>query len=111
APDWLRSLRETIAYYDLWLAPYDLVYLGLLAVTYLTFLRVRRLGHQPRFLDYRALAEGLRVQFYWRLSGLTDSAADHYLRRQKGELDWIRAALRAGDILDGVAVPAPPSPP
>src|SRR5262249_2343896 len=39
-------------------------------------------------------AEGLRVQFFWRLAGLQDGAADHYLRRQRSEMDWIRNAVR-----------------
>ncbi len=50
---------------------------------------------QDRFQDYRALAEGLRVQFYWRLAGIAESVYDHYLARQEGELDWIRNAMRA----------------
>jgi hypothetical protein len=54
---------------------------------------------QGRYLDYRALAEGLRVQFYWRLSGLPDSASSSYLRKQLDELRWIREALRAAAAL------------
>ncbi len=115
--DWLarrgvvvpESLRGTVRWMvyerDLWLAAYDLVYLGMLGLTIGVFLLSRRRGQQTRYQDYRALAEGLRVQFYWRLVGLRDSAADHYLRKQKGELDWIRAALRVGDLLEGVRVP------
>jgi hypothetical protein len=52
-----------------------------------------------RYLDYRALAEGLRVQFYWRLAGLADSASSSYLRKQLDELRWIREALRAAAAL------------
>jgi hypothetical protein len=54
---------------------------------------------QGRYLDYRALAEGLRVQFYWRLAGLHDSASSSYLRKQLDELRWIREALRAAAAL------------
>jgi hypothetical protein len=54
---------------------------------------------QGRYLDYRALAEGLRVQFYWRLAGLPDSASSAYLRKQLDELRWIREALRAAAAL------------
>lgn len=52
-----------------------------------------------RYLDYRALAEGLRVQFYWRLAGLPDNASSSYLRKQADELRWIREALRAAAAL------------
>ena len=55
---------------------------------------VRRTDYQNRRQDYRALAEGLRVQFFWRLAGLPDAAEDHYLRKQRSELEWIRYALR-----------------
>jgi hypothetical protein len=54
---------------------------------------------QGRYLDYRALAEGLRVQFYWRLAGLPDGASSSYLRKQLDELRWIREALRAAAAL------------
>jgi hypothetical protein len=54
---------------------------------------------QGRYLDYRALAEGMRVQFYWRLAGLHDSASSSYLRKQLDELRWIREALRAAAAL------------
>ena len=54
---------------------------------------------QGRYLDYRALAEGLRVQFYWRLAGLHDAASSSYLRKQLDELRWIREALRAAAAL------------
>jgi hypothetical protein len=53
---------------------------------------------ERRYLDYRALAEGLRVQFFWRACGLNDSVAEHYLRKQRSELDWIRHATRAWSI-------------
>ncbi len=83
----------------------DAVYVAALAAAYAVWLWARRVRHQTRHLDYRALAEGLRVQFFWRLAGLSGSAADHYLRRQQGELDWIRRALRTVDL---AAPPAPP---
>ncbi len=61
---------------------------------------VRR-DYQRKYLDYRGLAEALRVQLYWRIAGLTDSVADHYLRNLRSELDWIRQALRACHLVSG----------
>lgn len=46
---------------------------------------------ESRF-DSRALAEALRVQFYWALSGSIHSVAANYMQRQRSELDWIRCA-------------------
>jgi len=52
-----------------------------------------------KFLDYRALAEGLRVQFYWRLAGVSgqlrnDFAYDNFLHKQDAEIGWIRNVMR-----------------
>jgi hypothetical protein len=69
-------------------------YLLLLTMADLAYLRTRWRKSQDRFQDYRALAEGLRVQFFWRLAGSTRAVADYYLRKQRSELRWIRDALR-----------------
>ncbi|WP_230474670.1 hypothetical protein [Dyella monticola] len=59
----------------------------------------RREWHR-KYLDYRALAEGLRVQLYWRRAGIlkdTDHefAHDNFLQKQNVELGWIRNVMRA----------------
>jgi hypothetical protein len=74
-------------------------YLAAFASLTVILLWQRRRDVQGRYLDYRALAEGLRVQFYWRLAGLPDSASSSYLRKQADELRWIREALRAAAAL------------
>jgi hypothetical protein len=73
-------------------------YLIFLLVADLVFVWVKyRIKHR-KYLDYRALAEGLRVQMFWRLAGVQRSVADDYLRWQRSELGWIRQAIRAGLI-------------
>ena len=62
------------------------------------YLHARRADNQNKHQDYRALAEGLRVQLFWRLAGLPDSVADHYLRKQRSELTWIRNAIQVWRI-------------
>ncbi|MEH6591762.1 MAG: hypothetical protein V7746_15995 [Halioglobus sp.] len=52
-----------------------------------------------KYLDYRALAEGLRVQFYWALIGIgpAEGAAvvyDKLMEKQVVELVWIRHVMR-----------------
>ncbi len=59
----------------------------------------RRRSWDRRYLDYRALAEGLRVDFYWELSGVRarfDDAFAHesFLHKQDTQIEWIRAAMR-----------------
>jgi hypothetical protein len=76
-----------------------ITYLAAFASLTVILLWQRQRDVQGRYLDYRALAEGLRVQFYWRLAGLHDSASSSYLRKQLDELRWIREALRAAAAL------------
>jgi hypothetical protein len=73
-------------------------YLGALGVAYAWYMWAKRADYENKYLDYRALAEGLRVQFFWRLAGLRHSVADHYLHKQRGELNWIRQALRVWNL-------------
>ncbi len=54
--------------------------------------------YQNKHLDYRALAEGLRVQLFWHFAGLEDEVADHYRRKHRTELEWIRNAIRVCNV-------------
>lgn len=60
-------------------------------------------GWHRKYMDYRALAEGLRVQFYWAAAGVTSEsrwkyAHDSFLRSHDPELGWIRNVMRAAGI-------------
>jgi len=55
-------------------------------------------GYQNKHLDYRAFAEGLRVQLFWNIIKLKEDVSEHYLRKQQSELDWIRYAIRSCSI-------------
>lgn len=59
----------------------------------------KRSGWIRQYLDYRALAEGLRVQFYWAAAGVSNEneskfAHDNFLQAQDPELGWIRNVMR-----------------
>ena len=85
----------------------DVATSNLLIYAFLIFLLVnvmlaavakRRQWHR-KYLDYRVLAEGLRVQFYWavgsvRGAGETKFAYDNFLRQRDMELGWIRNVMR-----------------
>jgi hypothetical protein len=84
------------------------------------FIYAHRRQHQERFLDYRALAEALRVAVFWKLVGIgwptdrraagalrssvdlnsPDAVADAYPIRQPSELDWVKTCLRTLELLD-----------
>ncbi len=71
-----------------------LAYVAMIAIAYLVY-RIANLREvKTRHLDYRALAEGLRLQVFWKLSGLTDRVVDYYIGKQRTELDWIRDAIQ-----------------
>jgi hypothetical protein len=66
------------------------------------FIGERRQWHR-KYLDYRALAEGLRVQIYWNLSGVVDPVAagfayDSFLNKQDVDLGWIRHVMRSASM-------------
>jgi hypothetical protein len=57
--------------------------------------RAARARHiEAKYLDARAFAEALRVQFFWDLAGVKRSVGTYYLADQPNELDWIRHALK-----------------
>lgn len=62
----------------------------------------RRQWHR-KYLDYRALAEALRVQFYWNLADVVESrsvgfAYENFMQKQDVELGWIRHVMRAASM-------------
>ena len=73
--------------------------LAAMAVAWLINHRAGRGAWQRKYLDYRTLAEGLRVQFYWAAAGVTSGivskfAHDNFLQMQDPELGWIRNVMR-----------------
>lgn len=63
----------------------------------------RKLAWHRKYLDYRTLAEGLRVQFYWAVAGVTSGnvskfAHDNFLQMQDADLGWIRNVMRVSGM-------------
>jgi hypothetical protein len=103
---------------------------------FLVFVRARIRNHQGHFLDYRALAEALRVTVYWKLVGIdgarpvTSTAAgpagkatvagtlaalaEAYPIKQPNELAWVKVSLRVLALVDiterPAAAPGPAAP-
>ena len=75
----------------------------LISLFVVIWVRLRRID--AKYLDYRALAEGLRILYFWRMGGLHDDVAAQYLRKQRSELDWIRCAIRATDLPTSLSPP------
>lgn len=54
-----------------------------------------RARNLERYLEYRALAEVLRVACFWRLAGVTATPTDRFLNQHWGNLRWVRSAVNA----------------
>ena len=83
-----------------------LLFFGLGVV--LVMIAQRKAWHR-RYLDYRALAEGLRVQYYWAVAGVstgkqTKYAHDNFLQKRDSELGWIRNVMRVAGLRSDVVV-------
>lgn len=85
---------------------YLYAFLTLFAIAFtVQMLATRRAWHR-KYLDYRTLAEGLRVQFYWAAAGVTNRTPssfmhDSFLQTQDPELGWIRNVMRfTGTLAD-----------
>lgn len=90
-----RDVRAAAVYLILFLALFA-AGVGLYAIS------KRREWHR-KYLDYRALAEALRVQTYWNLGGVVDHrsvefAYDNFLQKQDVDLSWIRHVMRSASL-------------
>ena len=79
----------------------------------LTTIARRRDWHR-KYLDYRALAEGLRVQSYLRRAGISltedpEFAQDSFLQKQDIELGWTRNVMRSAGLDYANQVPPDPA--
>jgi len=104
----LMAIAFTV--YDNLPAHDDMIYVFLLLFALGGFLVVlaNRRGWHRKYLDYRALAEGLRVQWYWRRAGLAlagdaEFARDNFLQKQDVELGWVRDAMRSAELESAAA--------
>ena len=87
------------------------VFIALFGAGMLLARLARRSEWHRKYIDYRALAEGLRVQGYWRRAGVTAInpgafAHDHFMQKTDVELGWIRNVMRVPSIdfvVDGSA--------
>ncbi len=84
------------------------VFLACFVIGLVVYRVAERGAWHRKYLDYRALAEGLRVQFYWVAAGVTAGrttkfAHDNFLQKQDVELGWIRNVMRYSGRLGDIA--------
>ena len=78
-------------------------FVGLLIAAHALYRVLKWRRFDSRHLDYRSLAEALRVQFYWRVAGIGGSISPNFMRYHLKESEWIRKAILAGDLHDDIA--------
>lgn len=88
-------LYSDLAQVDIFMALFLLFFASAALIHYVA----KRAGWQRKYLDYRTLAEGLRVQFYWAAAGVENAtkwkfAHDNFLQSQDPEFGWIRNVMR-----------------
>lgn len=89
-----------VGYSTFWKQPALLYcFLGIFALGLLLYERARRKEWQRRYLEYRVLAEGLRVQWFWAVAGVGKRGdgrfiLESFLRERDLELGWIRHVMR-----------------
>lgn len=75
-----------------WLAGH--VVLAILAWSAFRLFFKGKMPREEQFIEWRVLAEGLRVQFFWCASGLKYVASDYYRTSRLGDVDWITQSIR-----------------
>lgn len=83
-----------------------ILYFGayLILAFYFWHLNILHESHN-RFIEYRSLAEGLRIEFFLRLAGKCEDVADYYLMKHKIFLNWVREVLKSANVFDPQATP------
>jgi hypothetical protein len=66
----------------------------IMGIGYLFYKIAVKKDYENKYYDYRALAEGLRVQFFWKLMRSKENTYDRYLRKYRGDMDWIFQTIR-----------------
>ncbi len=83
------------------------VYLGVTLIMALIAGRVWFGSTDNRFLEYRSLAEAMRVMFFWRVAGVRRPVWLAYLSRHSGVVHWIRHAVRSLEFCQECCSPRP----
>lgn len=76
-----------------------------LSLAFLVIYLSARARNLERYLEYRALAEVLRVACFWRLAGVTATPTERFLNQHWGNLRWVRSAVNALWIPDTSVTP------
>ncbi|TCP78851.1 hypothetical protein C8J31_1205 [Rhizobium sp. PP-CC-2G-626] len=80
-------------------------YVVMACIAFLTYCWFFRGKHRrdERYLDWRSIAEAVRVHIFWRLAGIERSVADDYFLEDTDDLEWLRHAVRNASLASSVS--------
>lgn len=84
-------------------------YLAAVGLIFAGALCLRAWSFDNRFLEYRGLAEAMRVLFFWRLCGIRKPVWLCYLSKHSGVARWVRHAVRALEFCEDSTSPKVPA--
>ncbi len=74
--------------------PAIFIFIALFAVSYIFYFFAAKLGgNENYYLEFRALAECMRVQCYWYTAGINESVGGHYKVKFSKDMSWAKYAL------------------
>jgi len=81
---------------------YLLLFYGILFTLFAILFKFLNIFHKyhQKYVDYRVLAEGLRILFFMRLAGLHEDPEDYYLKKHRINFRWGREIIRSANIFD-----------
>ena len=77
---------------------YLIMYPLIMGIGAIWFYLAKRKRYEYKHEDYRALSEAFRVQFYLKVCGSDDNVSDFYLKRHRGELEWVLYTIRSSEL-------------
>lgn len=85
--------------YALWCLPISSwAYIILSVFLIALYIAAKCLKYHYRYHRFRAVAEALRIQIFWRIAGMNDCVSGYYRSHQIPETEWIRAAVNGLDV-------------
>jgi len=81
---------------------YLLLFYGILFTLFAILFKFLNIFHKyhQKYVEYRVLAEGLRILFFMRLAELHEDPEDYCLKKHRINFRWGREIIRSANIFD-----------
>lgn len=86
------QIFQNFGHHNFWIGTYFV--LSVIAILAFFYLFRGTASHEKNYLDWRSLAEGVRVQNFWQLTGVHAKVSDNYLVEDSDDIAWLRTAIK-----------------